>query len=115
MDLAKEQELSMAVMNLLALEEHLAFTIAKTKNNDYLELYNAIRKLRSKHMKRLVKNDEGEMWCSAKHLLISVMHLIETGIKYGAEGKKKQAMELFQDAIEAYQAVWLMQNIGGNK
>jgi hypothetical protein len=111
MDLAKEQELSMAVMNLIALEEHLALTISKTKNDKYLELYNAIRKLRSKHMKKIVKNKEGEMWCSAKHTLISVMHLIETGIKYGAEGKKKEAMELFNDAIELYQSFWLMQGL----
>lgn len=115
MDLAKEQELSMAVMNLIALEEHLAFTISKTKKEKYIDLYNAIRKLRSKYMKRLVKNKDGEMWCASKHTLISAMHLIETGIKYGAEGKKKEAMELFGDAIEAYQAFWLIQEMGGKK
>ncbi|MFH1752236.1 MAG: hypothetical protein ABH821_04845 [archaeon] len=112
MDLAVEQELSMAVMNLIALEEHLAFTIARTKKDKYIGLYNAIRALRSKYLKKIIKNDEGELWCAAKHSLISTMHLMETGIKFGAQGKNKEAMEYFKDAIENYHAFWVMQELG---
>lgn len=112
MDLDKEQELSMAVMNLIALEEHLAFTISKTKKEKYIELYNAVRNLRSKYMRMIVKNTEGEMWCAAKHTLVASMHLIETGIKFGADKNKKEAAALLKDAAEMYNAFWLMQELG---
>lgn len=111
-DIAVEQELSIAVMNLIATEEHLAFTAAKTGKTEYLELYNAVRKLRSKNMKELVKNKRGETWCASKHLLSTTMRLIETAIKYGANGEKQKAMQVLEDAIEAYQIFWFLQALG---
>jgi len=41
-------------------------------------------------MGKIVKNKTGEMWCVSKHLLATTMRLLETGIKYGKEGKKKE-------------------------
>ncbi len=107
-DLGKEQELSIAVMNLIAIEEHLAFTAGKTKDEKYIDIYNEIRKLRSKYMGEIVKNREGECWCISKHLLATVMRLFETGIK---QKDKKEAMKYFGDALETYQLFWMMQNI----
>jgi len=110
-DIAKEQELSIAVMNLISIEEHLAFTTAKTKKQEYIDVYNIIRKLRTKYMKRLVKNKKGEIWCVSKHLLATTIRLMETAVKYGKENKKKEAMELLNDAMETYQLFWFIQNI----
>jgi len=111
LDIAKEQELSIAVMNLISIEEHLAFTIAKTKKQEYLDVYNVVRDLRSKYMKRLIKNKTGEIWCVSKHLLAATMRLMETAVKYNKEGNKKEARELLNDAIETYQLFWFIQNI----
>ncbi|MEK6941925.1 MAG: hypothetical protein AABW85_03655 [archaeon] len=115
MDLAKEQELCMAVMNLVALEEHLAFTVSKTKKGKYIDLYDAVRKMRSKYMRMIVKNNDGEMWCASKHTLVAAMHLMESGIKFGSSGEKKRAMGLFDDAVETYKVFWLIQEMGGKK
>lgn len=111
LDIAREQELSIAVMNLISIEEHLAFTTAKTKKQEYLDVYNIVRELRSKYMKRLVKNKTGEIWCVSKHLLATTMRLMETAIKYSGEGRKREAMELLNDAIETYHLFWFIQNI----
>ena len=111
-DLATEQELSIAVMNLISIEEHLAFTAGKTRDERYIDVYNAVRKLRSKYLKRLVKNKQGEAWCISKHLLAATMRLMETAVKCGAEGNKKEALEIFSDAIDTYQLFWLMQEFG---
>lgn len=111
-DLAKDQELSIAVMNLIAIEEHLAFTISKCKKKEYIDIYNEVRKLRSKHMAKIVKNKDGEAWCISKHLLSATMRLLETGIKYASDNKKDEAMEYFNDAIETYQLFWLIQKMG---
>jgi len=111
-DLAKEQEMSFAVMNMIAAEEHLALTSAKTKNSKYLEVYDALRKVRSKYMKDIVKHPEGESWCISKPLLITSMRLIETGIKYNSDGDEKKAMTLMQDALDVWQLFWLIQKLG---
>lgn len=111
-DLAKDHELSIAVMNLISIEEHLAFTISKCKDKELIEIYNEVRKLRSKYLAKIVKNKKGEMWCVSKHILAATMRFIETGIKYGTENKKDEAMEYFNDAIELYQLFWLVQKLG---
>ncbi len=111
-DIAKEHELSIAVMNLISIEEHLAFTISKCGKKEYIDIYNEVRKLRSKHLAKLVKNREGEMWCISKHLLATTMRFLETAVKYGSENKKDEAMGFFNDAIETYQLFWLIQKMG---
>ena len=109
-DLAKEMELSIAVMNLLSVEEQLGLTAAETKKSQYLDILDAVRKLRSKYMHEIIKNKEGELWCISKHLLATAMRLMETAVKYNSEGKKEKAMELLNDSIEAYQLFWLLQS-----
>ena len=111
-DVAIDHELGFVVMNLIAIEEHLACTIGKTKNDAYLELYNQVRALRSKRMGELVNNREGESWCVAKHLLASSMRLMETGIKYGALGESDKAVSLFVDAMDAFQVFLVLQRMG---
>jgi hypothetical protein len=37
-DLSKDEDLSIAVMNLIALEEHFFFSAEKTKKNEYFDL-----------------------------------------------------------------------------
>ena len=114
-DIAKDHELSIAVMNLVAIEEHLGFTISKTNKSNYIEIYNFVRSLRSKYLRKLVKNSDGECWCISKHLLATTMRLLETGVKYGAENKEKEAMELFNDAVDTYKLFWLIQNLNENE
>ena len=80
-DLSKEEDLSIAIMNLISLEEHFYFTAMKTNKSKYLDLLNSIREIRKKLLKELVKNPEGEVWCISKHLLSCSMRLIEVGTK----------------------------------
>jgi len=114
-DVAIDHELSIAVMNLISIEEHLACTIGKTQDKDYLELYNQIRNLRSKYMGKIVKNRKGESWCIAKHLLSTTMRLIETGVKHGAQGNSDEAISMFTDAMDTFQVFLLMQKMGVEK
>ncbi|PIT91765.1 hypothetical protein COU12_01345, partial [Candidatus Jorgensenbacteria bacterium CG10_big_fil_rev_8_21_14_0_10_54_38] len=37
-DLSSEEDLSLAIMNLVSLEEHFFFTAEKTKKSEYLDL-----------------------------------------------------------------------------
>ena len=68
--MSRDEDLAIGIMNLISLEEHLFFTSQKTNNQKYLEMLNSIRSLRTKLMKKIVKNPKGEEWCISKHLFI---------------------------------------------
>lgn len=105
-DLSSDEDLSLAVMNLVSLEEHFFFSGAKTGKPNYFDLLDQVRKIRKDLMKRLVKETEGERWCISKHLLAASVRLIEVGTKYYSQGKKKEAEDLFAKAYELYSLFW---------
>ncbi|MEK7170031.1 MAG: hypothetical protein AAB767_01965 [Patescibacteria group bacterium] len=107
-DLSAAEDLSLAVMNLISLEEHFFFTGAKTKDASYYDLSGEIRAMRTRLMEGLVEKHEGETWCSTKHLLSATMRLIETGNRYIASGDKKKAEGLFADAYRLYTIFWAL-------
>ena len=106
LDLSKGEDLSLALMNLISLEEHFAFSYMKTSQESYLEWLEQIRELRKKLLKKIAKENEAEDWCSSKHLLASSMRLIEIGTKYLHDGKKREAEELFIEAFNLYSLFW---------
>jgi hypothetical protein len=105
-DLSSDEDLSIAVMNLVSIEEHLFFTGAKTKKSNYFDLLNKVREMRKELLKKLVKDYEGEVWCISKHLLAASMRLIEVGTKELNKGNKKEAENLFSKAYDLYSLFW---------
>ena len=110
-DLTKLEDLSMAIMNLISIEEHLAFTAMKTNKEEYLHVLDSVRNLRKNLLKKLVKNTDGEMWCISKHLLATSMRLMETSTKY-INNDNKQALEFVKNAHDIYSLFWFLQKIG---
>ena len=106
LDLSLEEDLSIAIMNLISLEEHFFFTASKTGKPEYFDLLNEARNIRKSLLARMIKNSEGEVWCISKHLLAGSMRLIEVGTKYLSEGKKKDAEEVFGQAYNLYSLFW---------
>jgi len=105
-DLSSKEDLAIAVMNLVAIEEHLFFTYGKTNKEKYLELLNEVRQMRKKYLAEIVKNPEGEIWCISKHLLASTMRLMEVGTKMLNEDKKDEAKDLFEKALTLWNIFW---------
>jgi len=106
LDLSSGEDLSIAIMNLVSLEEHAYFSYMKTGDEKFLELLNKVREIRKEHLKKIVKGNDAEVWCMSKHLLASSMRLIETGNKFLKEGKKEGAKKLYEDAFELYSLFW---------
>src|SRR3989337_4379311 len=77
LDLSSGEDLSIAIMHLISIEEHLFFTSQKTKNKKYLDLLNEVRVMRTELLKQIIKDYEGEVWCISKHLLATSMRLME--------------------------------------
>ena len=105
-DLSLEEDLSVAIMNLISIEEHFFFTSAKTEKDNYYDLLNKTREIRKELMKKIIKDYEGEVWCLSKHLLSASMRLFEVGEKYLSQNKKEEAKDLFNKAYELYSLFW---------
>lgn len=106
LDLSSDQDLSIAVMNLISIEEHFFFSGAKTGNTDYYDMIKDIREMRKELMQKLIKEYEGEVWCISKHLLAASMRLMEVGTKEMGRGRKEDAYELFNKAYNLYSLFW---------
>ncbi len=105
-DLSMEEDLSIAVMNLVSLEEHFFFTGAKTGKSEYFDWLLKAREIRKSLLEKLIGKHEGETWCASKHLLAATMRLIEVGTKLYSDGKKEEAKEIFAKAKELYSVFW---------
>ncbi len=108
MDLSSDQDLSLAVMNLVSIEEHFFFTGAKTGKTEYFDLVDKVRELRKGLLKQLVKNPDGEVWCISKHLLAASMRLMEVGTKQQTIGNKEAAYEMFKKSFDVYSLFWAL-------
>jgi len=107
-DLSTDEDLSIAVMNLISLEEHFFFTGAKTKKSEYFNLLNEVRNMRKDLLAKIMDKNEGETWCISKHLLAATMRLIEVGAKLHSDGKQAEAKEMFERAYKMYSVFWAL-------
>lgn len=106
MDLSSDQDLTIAIMNLVGIEEHLFFTGVKTGKTSYYDLLNEVREIRKSLLKKIIKEYEGEVWCISKHLLAASYRLMEVGTKQLGIGKKEEAYELFEKSYNLYSLFW---------
>jgi len=106
LDLSSDEDLSIAIMNLISIEEHFFFTGAKTGKSEYFDLLNTAREMRKDLLKRIIKDYEGEVWCISKHLLSASMRLMEVGTKKLNQGQTEDAQDLFKKSYDLYSLFW---------
>jgi hypothetical protein len=106
LDLSSDEDLSVAIMNLISIEEHFFFTGAKSGKTGYYDLLAQAREMRKQLLQKIIKDPEGEVWCISKHLLSASMRLMEVGTKALGQGKKQEAEDLFKKAYELYSLFW---------
>lgn len=105
-DLSSDQDLTIAIMNLISIEEHLIFSGAKTGKTAFYDMVQEIRELRKNLMLKIIPSYEGEVWCISKHLLSASMRLMEVGTKQQSMGHKEEAYQLFNEAYDLYCLFW---------
>lgn len=111
LDLSSGEDLSIGIMNLISIEEHLFFSGGKTGQTKYYDLLNEVRKMRVDLMKSMIKEYEGEVWCISKHLLAASMRVMEVGTKALKNNDAPKAHELFKKSYELYNMCWAL-NLG---
>lgn len=105
-DLSSDQDLSIAIMNLISIEEHLMFSGAKTGKSSFFDMIQDIREMRKNLMLKIIPSYEGEVWCISKHLLSASMRLMEVGTKQQSMGHADEAYRLFNQAYDLYCLFW---------
>ena len=111
LDLSSDEDLSIGVMNLISIEEHLFFTAEKTGKTKYFDVLKEVRQMRIELLKKIIKDNEGEIWCISKHLLAASMRLMEVGTKAQAKGEDVQAHDFFKKSWDLYNLFWAV-NLG---
>ncbi len=112
LDLSSGEDLSIGIMNLISIEEHLFYTSQKTKDlpaqagKNYLDLLNEVRVMRTELLKEIIKDYKGEVWCISKHLLAASMRIMEVGTKELKKGNKDKAWNLFDKSYKLYSLFW---------
>lgn len=106
MDLSSDQDLSIAIMNLISIEEHFFFTGAKLGKPEYYDLIKDVREMRKVLLKKIVKDPEGEVWCISKHLLSASERLMEVGTKQLGMGNQEAASDMFDKSYSLYSLFW---------
>ncbi|GHU29276.1 hypothetical protein FACS1894152_7580 [Bacilli bacterium] len=106
LDVSGDEDLSIGIMNLISIEEHLFFSGAKTHDNHFYDMIEDIRECRKELMKKIIKTYKGEVWCISKHLLASCMRLSEVATKLLHSEKKEEAYDLFEKAYNLYCLFW---------
>jgi len=108
-DLSMDQDLSIAIMNLISIEEHFFFTGAKTGKEKYYRMIEEIRDIRKGLLQKIVGDDyEGEIWCISKHLLAASMRLMEVGTKQQTRKDFVGTNEMFEKAYDLYCLFWAL-------
>ncbi|MEI6498494.1 MAG: hypothetical protein WCO23_00870 [bacterium] len=105
LDLSADEDLSIAIMNLISIEEHFFFTAKKTGDNKYFDLLKEVREMRKELLGKIIKEYDGEVWCISKHLLAGSMRLMEVGTKK-LKNDKAEAYDLFDKAYNLYSLFW---------
>lgn len=111
LDLSSDEDLSIAIMNLISIEEHLFFTAEKTGKTKYFNILKEVRAMRVELLKKIIKDYEGEVWCISKHLLAASMRLMEVGTKAQTKGEDSQAYDFFKKSWNLYNLFWAV-NLG---
>lgn len=114
LDLSSGEDLSIGIMNLISIEEHLFFSGNKTGETKYFDLLNEVRKMRVELLREIIKEYNGEVWCISKHLLAASMRLMEVGTKALKNGEKEKAQDLFGKSYNLYNLFWGL-NLGAIK
>lgn len=106
LDLSSGEDLSVAIMNLIGIEEHMFFTSQKLGDTKYIDILDTAREMRKELMKKIVKENEGEVWCTSKHLLSASMRLMEVGTKCLTKGDPQEANNYFKKSFDLYNLFW---------
>ncbi|OGT10305.1 MAG: hypothetical protein A2X77_00350 [Gammaproteobacteria bacterium GWE2_42_36] len=105
LDLSADQDLTIGIMNLIALEEEFFILGARSNNSTYYDSLSRFREIRKQLMQKLIRRYEGEVWCISKHLMATSMHLMQTGFHLMGTNPST-AYSRFQTAYDLYALFW---------
>jgi len=106
LDLSSDQDLTLAIMNLIVLEEDFFFAGVSSEKQKFYALLRDMREMRKGLLKQLIQSYEGEVWCISKHLLSASMRLMNLGRALIQIEQKQKAHHYFQLSYDLYALFW---------
>lgn len=114
-DVEKKSDLLIGVMNLIEAEMHSHFSYFSANDDDWIDVKDFIRKLRSKYQSEVERDEDSQLHCWNKHILSASFRLMETGDKELTEGDKEKAKEYYEDSYRLLNAFYYMNWMKGGK
>ena len=106
------------LQNLTGAEHHAIESFSSSKDKLWIDLNKIIRKMRSKYLYRITKENNEQGYCLSKHLLASAQGLKELGNRYQEDGDDELAKECFDDSQTVEKIIMIVNDIdkkGGKK
>ncbi|HEY0090071.1 MAG TPA: hypothetical protein VGB37_14590 [Candidatus Lokiarchaeia archaeon] len=114
-DVGLIEDLIFGIKNMVAIEDHCINSYEMSKDDIFLYILEEIRKLRTKYLSLIVKENNSHGWCISKHLIASATSLHEVGTRFLSTNQKKEADECFSDSSQLIKLVMLLNDMGGDK
>lgn len=106
------------LQNLVSAENHAIESFSSSKRKIWADINKIIREIRSRHLYRIIKEDNQQAYCLTKHLLASAQGLKELGNRYTEDDEEDLAKECFKDSQTVEKIIMIINDIdkkGGKK
>lgn len=112
-DVGLPEDLAFALKNLIAAEDHAYNSYVMNQDDPqtaqkWLQVVDAIRKIRSRWLKVFTKEENSEIWCFNKHALAASMGLSEVANRLNNMGKSEECEVGYKDAGDLMGAIYLL-------
>lgn len=113
-DVGMLEDMSFAIRNLVAWEDHLSRHIAKVDKKEkdkYQSMLNRVRERRSLLLDFIVSDEIYAEWCMSKHGFSCSMAFIELGNRFSSVGDTKKANRCFRESLSCEDDVFEINGI----
>lgn len=110
-DVGMVEDLIFGLKNLCAIEEHCINSYDMSKDLLFMEILEEVRRIRTKYLSILTKEDNFQGWCISKHLLCSAMSIHEVGTRFLSTDQKNKADLCFKDSSDLIKIFMILNGI----
>lgn len=106
------------LQHLVSAENHAIESFSSSKKKIWSDVNKVIRRMRSKYLYRIVKEENEQGYCLTKHLLASAQGLKELANRYIEDGDAELSKECFEDSQTLEKIIMIINDVdkkGGKK
>ncbi len=98
--------------NLVSIESHAFGSYVSSKEDKWLDITKKARKIRTKWLSLITKNNNQQGWCISKHICECLMRLQECYTRFLSTNQEGEAKLCADDYFELYSLFMTLNDIG---